>query len=474
VGDPDGGYVSRGFDPRAAYLVPDPEQPWGFVTRFHEGTSAPEIHVPPRDARARILMFGGSNTAGFPALRLQTALDQIEKAEAWEVVNLGRSGYGSRRVAILFEQALDLLDPDLAVIYTGHNEFVERGFEMDLGDVATETGWRTLPSRWARRTRLYHAFLDAEAGTRVSPQTRPEKWTWEYEKFQDLHYDETREYFAAFGDNLRAMCAIAADRGVPVVLSTVIYNRFAVPFVSTLPADMDAEQRDRFARLRADIDDLLPTFLAPLLPAEEVQRVHVKDWGRSGEHVDIDDLALPGRRSCVGPFADTDPRFRPEATWQPHIRPLYECLERFHTRDLDEEQRAALRKAEVVLDQALNMSPNHPRTLFDAALVASLLDRDREQVIRRFEDAARFDRAPRKASAAINDIVRQVAAESPGTVFLDSDVLFARFMPDGLTGWEWMVDHCHLSSGARRILMDVFANAISEHWTAAELEKGAG
>ena len=63
----------------------------------------------------------------------------------------------------------------------------------------------------------------------------------------------------------------------------------------------------------------------------------------------------------------------------------------------------------------------------------------------RFEDAARYDRAPRKTNPALLERVRELAARAE-VVLHDSDAAFAACHADGLVGWEWMSDHCHLSS----------------------------
>jgi hypothetical protein len=101
--------LSRGFDPRAAYLVPDPEQPGGWTTQFGD-KQMPERRVPPRDGRARVLLFGGSNTNSLPVDVLRRALGE----QGYDVHNLGRNGYGSARVRPLVEQSLEHLDPDVS------------------------------------------------------------------------------------------------------------------------------------------------------------------------------------------------------------------------------------------------------------------------------------------------------------------------------------------------------------------------
>ena len=43
----------------------------------------------------------------------------------WEVINAGLLSYGSYRVAMVMEELITY-EPDLFIVYTGHNEFLER------------------------------------------------------------------------------------------------------------------------------------------------------------------------------------------------------------------------------------------------------------------------------------------------------------------------------------------------------------
>ena len=96
--------LAKGFDDTAAYLVPDPETNGGWMTQFYNGTN-PEHKIPPKSDKQRVIMFGGSNTRSFQGGRLQRHFNQLSKKREFEEVNLGRSGYGSGRVAVILRQA---------------------------------------------------------------------------------------------------------------------------------------------------------------------------------------------------------------------------------------------------------------------------------------------------------------------------------------------------------------------------------
>ncbi|MFH1113384.1 MAG: tetratricopeptide repeat protein [Pseudomonadota bacterium] len=80
----------------------------------------------------RIFSFGGSTTYGHPfdgrtsfSRWLQDLLNTLQPGTAFEVINAGGISYASYRIVPLVEEALRY-QPDLMIIYTGHNEFLER------------------------------------------------------------------------------------------------------------------------------------------------------------------------------------------------------------------------------------------------------------------------------------------------------------------------------------------------------------
>lgn len=88
--------------------------------------------TPKPDGVRRIVCLGGSTTYGRPygdptsfAGWLREALREAAPDERWEVLNAGAISYASYRVARVQAELLELAEPDLFIIYTGHNEFLE-------------------------------------------------------------------------------------------------------------------------------------------------------------------------------------------------------------------------------------------------------------------------------------------------------------------------------------------------------------
>jgi len=465
--------LSRGFDADAVYIVP--AEGGGWHTRMGAGTYTENV-IPPRSDLTRVILFGGSNTAGFPRRKLEDYLNAGLERRQYEVINLGRPGYGSERVSILFDQALLLLDPDIVVLYLGHNEFVEGSFTIDI-ERSSGGGWIDAIADRASRTRAAGIVADAlslssEANldeTSTKEPKKPEAWEAEFSKFADFTYDQTELYYEAFGQNLRKMMRHAEIRGVRVLMSTVIYNRFSAPYVSTFPPGMLAEDQLMFETLHEEARSNLPPFVRALLPSSAEERLFSMHYhrgkGTEAHHVSSQ---LPGRRPCTGPFADMDPGLPATKHWFPRVWPFFESLEKFHRREFGTMWRDRIAVAERKLLACLELCPDHPQALFELGLVHHLLRRGNRVIAGRLEQAARYDRAPRKASGAVNEIVRQVAAEFPKALFVDGDELFAENMPMRLVGWEWMLDHCHLNVGARLVLMREFAEALRERWPTDE------
>lgn len=111
----------------------------------------------------RVFCLGGSTTYGRPyddrtsfCGWLRAFLPSVDPHRRWEVVNAGGISYASYRVVRLMEQLSDH-EPDLFIVYTGHNEFLEErtyGRMLDTPEVV-----RDLASL-ASRLRVYSAMAD--------------------------------------------------------------------------------------------------------------------------------------------------------------------------------------------------------------------------------------------------------------------------------------------------------------------------
>lgn len=86
----------------------------------------------------RIFCLGGSTTYGRPydhrtyfGSWLGAYLNEVAPAVNWEVINCGGISYASYRIALLMDE-LSEYEPDLFIVYTGHNEFLEERTYHDV------------------------------------------------------------------------------------------------------------------------------------------------------------------------------------------------------------------------------------------------------------------------------------------------------------------------------------------------------
>ena len=470
VGDrPETVNSSRGFDPSAAYLIPHDEPPGSWKTQFGDGKVTERVITPRRPDLIRVEVFGGSNTYGFNVRHLAGALAKNAGKRAYEAFNLGRPGYGSERVKFILDQAVEHTEPDVVVIYSGHNEFVERGFQMDLEEKAP-TGLLAAPAELVSRSRLYRGFL-ASSAPRESRQAKPSAWKWEYQKFADLQYDETLAYFAAYERNLRSMCKRSLKRGVRVMICTVIHNRLSKPFVSNYDEARTPEEVAACEAKLAEAQALLPDYFGLLLPTEEIERPNPKDYA-SGPVKDRDGGTLESWQKMTGPLAGRSRKIPSNDVWTPVVSEVDRALVKLHAGDLGGRSKADLERAETLYREVLEIEDDHPLSHFILGLLGYPLGRDRAAMHEQFELAAVMDRAPRKGSDLTNAIVRRVAADMEGVELFDADALFEECHPDGIVGWDWMMDHCHLHVGGRLVLMEMLADRIYEVWPPSEFPVG--
>jgi lysophospholipase L1-like esterase len=453
-------HLAAGFDSSAEVFEPDPDHPGGWRSRYSHDRSK-ELVIPPKGTARRVLLFGGSNTAGFPRRVLQDALNARGEGE-FEVLNLGRAGYGSTRVAILFREALERLEPDVVVMYTGHNEFVEKSFAMDVEDAwgnAVVAGLaRGLEATVTGRT-LTKLLEEDQVSSQYSQLSA---WEAEYKKFTDLPWQDTLKVWGAYEENLRYMASLAAEHEVPMLLCTVVWNRLSGPRLDTPSQDVPQESVDRARNLHKRVRRLYPEPLTALLPLKDKQRVHLFDWGGTRQLLEEGQLQdpLPGLRPSTGWLADEDPAFKIERIWMPRVRAWYEALAWLNAPRTPEEAEA-LDSAGRLLEKALELLPESAHFRYELALVQYAAGKRDEALRADFEEAARIDRAPRKGNPHSNERVRKVATECPGVELFDADLRFVEGCPGGLVGWEWMVDHCHLSPGARAALLRDMADEVA-------------
>jgi lysophospholipase L1-like esterase len=235
---------------------------------LYPGFRPTRIASPKPDGRIRVLALGGSTTFGlyvgaeaaFPA-SLERRLSARAGGRDVEVVNLGCAGFASDRVLALLRSAL-ALEPDLVVVYTGHNEMLggpatEGGalgpaqrLRARLLEVSTVFAWlnhalaTTLRAARTEALREDVAALEAGEIPTFVPEAVP---PWERRPPSEAF---RRRAAARLSANVSRMIEASRAAGVPIVFAIPAANLLSPPALSTHPEGFAAE-REFAAALRA-------------------------------------------------------------------------------------------------------------------------------------------------------------------------------------------------------------------------------
>lgn len=193
----------------------------------------------------RVFCVGGSTTYGRPyddttsfCGWLRAFLPAADPGTAWEIVNAGGISYASYRIARLMEE-LVAYEPDLFIVYTGHNEFLERRTYDRL--LKTPEFVRTLGS-FASGLRTYSVLSDvfypsrdvlaAEIDNILDRSVGPA----DYHR-DDALRDAVLEHFRV---SLERMAELGRSAGAEMVFVTPASNvRDFSPFKAESGADLD-------------------------------------------------------------------------------------------------------------------------------------------------------------------------------------------------------------------------------------------
>jgi len=193
--------------------------------------------VPKRPNTMRVFCFGGSTTYGHPfdgRTSFSRWIEDLLKASSpeknFEVINAGGISYASYRIVPLIKETLQY-EPDLMIIYTGHNEFLEHRTYAGLFD---QGGALISLRSLLEDLRIYQALKRLlspllPAGGKDKKATKPEKSVLKEEATTLLdrsagtelyHRDEqfSRGVVQHFAHNLRTMISLCRKAGVPVIV----------------------------------------------------------------------------------------------------------------------------------------------------------------------------------------------------------------------------------------------------------------
>ncbi len=210
----------------------------------------------------RIFCTGGSTTFGRPYADmtsfcgwLRVMLPKADPSRKWELINVGGVSYASYRVAVLMEELIRY-EPDLFIIYSGHNEFLEhRTYGQVIRTPRAVRGLGAIMSR----TRIYTATrqaVDAMAGSSDAALDKRNFLPGEVETIlessigpESYYRDDglKKQVLDHYRYNLMRMVDIARSVGAKVIMITPASNlRHCSPFKSEHRAGLTGAQRNHW------------------------------------------------------------------------------------------------------------------------------------------------------------------------------------------------------------------------------------
>ena len=235
--------------------------------------SFPKIKKP---GTKRIFCMGGSTTYGHPywdstsfAGWLREYLPVVDSSHKWEVINAGGISYASYRVAALMEE-LAQYEPDLFIVYSVHNEFLERRTYQNMFDKSTLSlnsqallaGTRT----WALTDRILKRARGGATASAANNPSNPKVDMLQGEVDEilnhtvgpvDYHRDEDwrASVLRHYESNLRRMVATARRAGAKLVFITPTANeKNCSPFKSENDVRLKPEDQVRFQSFVRDAE----------------------------------------------------------------------------------------------------------------------------------------------------------------------------------------------------------------------------
>lgn len=241
AGTPDGGRVMRTADGKFDWF------------------NRQEFAVPKDPAVTRVFCLGGSTTYGRPyddatsfCGWLRAFLPAADPGRRWEVVNAGGISYASYRIVRLMDELVEY-EPDRFIVYTGHNEFLER---RTYGRLMEAPEWVRDAGSLASGLRSYSLLSDVLYPSRDVLDTEIDNILDESVGPDDYHRDDALHEAVVqhFRLSLERMTRVARDAGAEVLFVTPASNiRDFSPFKAEVSDGVDEATRRRIEGLRAAV-----------------------------------------------------------------------------------------------------------------------------------------------------------------------------------------------------------------------------
>ncbi len=239
----------------------------------------------------RVFCLGGSTVQGRPfaietafSTWLELRLQAVDPSKQWNVINCGGVSYASYRLAPIMEEIMGY-EPDLVVLYTGHNEFLE---DRTYESVKATPLWAVTAHEWLSSIKTY-AFLrnvvvdirNSDTASLPATQLSTEvEARLDFRKgLEKYHRDDQwkRDVVQHFEHNLRRMVMTARNANVPLILCNPTCNlRDASPFKSQNRSELSSAELEQFVELWESIqirDGAMPDLVHDLEKLQQLVKI---------------------------------------------------------------------------------------------------------------------------------------------------------------------------------------------------------
>ncbi len=419
------------------------------------------LHYPKSKNTFRVFAFGGSATMGmgFPhngsfSRWLERMLQAAYPDREMEVVNMGQIGFASEQVKVLVQEVLDKGEPDLLVVYSGHNEYLDVKARLELEKAGVKLP-AVAPGDWLERHSAAARFLRGLRPARNAKKKVSDNLLGDY-LGNHLSEQQIQAGQARYEKNLVEIARAAKARRTPLIFCTLLANPLPTAFDSYFFDERWSESEKHqvsqaigWARLqRWDKAEEAVQGMIASAPQLKLLRIFEADGVRG-----LDALSPAARRY----LADAAPAVIRAITGSSAIRPKDYVLLALAYRLAGDE--AALAATLRRLDEELHLHAGD-----NSLRIIRLL---RAQ----FADAATYHRAFRElwesetgftiAHPVFNETIRATARRG-GASLVDVE--------QGLGDWldpapdHYLLDYCHLNiDGAFAVALLIFETVQKDH-----------
>ncbi|QDT10881.1 SGNH/GDSL hydrolase family protein [Planctomycetes bacterium K23_9] len=204
----------------------------------------------------RVFCFGGSTVQGRPysietsyTAWLEMSLRAADASKKWQVINCGGVSYASYRLVPIMTETLDY-QPDLFIVYTGHNEFLE---SRSYPEIKRQPRWQRNLFNTVSQSRIYgliNQMMPADPPRKkINLQSEVDALLDYQGGLAKYHRDDAWRdgVIYEYEQNVKRLIEIARENQIPLILINPASNlRDTPPFKVELPGSFTPAQKKEF------------------------------------------------------------------------------------------------------------------------------------------------------------------------------------------------------------------------------------